>query len=256
MRTPEHKRKWLCPFKGADTPLAVYAAIFLSMTILWVIQEVHPDVTLGLFTELGGAAFTLFIINVLLVRSRTKRWRLVQGHVAYLTARQINRLRDGIAVRAFGFHPDIPEEPGANSQDTIRSQRAEYLRELARHEPESLRAHFAHKSLFTQDTYAYLQERAQGVWDLINMKYAEFMEPELVAKLMHLHTHLKDLEGHVRQYARGEWFPEDASHYHFMAEQGASVSALAVVRLLNAFKEMGYSEAASLSDAFGDSVSG
>ncbi len=139
--TPEagkRKRGWFFRFCNTEIPLAVYAAIFVTMALLWVIQEVHEDVTLGLFTELGGAAFTLFIIDTLLVRSKTRRWRLVQDHIDYLIARHVNRLRDGIAVRVFGFHTDVPAEMEAASIDVVRAQRAGFLQELESLDPDQL----------------------------------------------------------------------------------------------------------------------
>lgn len=57
----------------SEIPLAVYGTIFATMALLWIFQAIHPDLTLGLFTELLGAAFTLFIIDSLLVRSKANR---------------------------------------------------------------------------------------------------------------------------------------------------------------------------------------
>lgn len=84
-----------------------------------------------MFFELLGAAFTLFIIDVLLVRSKTKHWKIVQDDFDYLIARKINRLRDGIATRAFNFKsilkPNVSDE---ESLSFIRKQRAVFLQEL------------------------------------------------------------------------------------------------------------------------------
>ncbi len=85
------------------------------------------------------------------------------------------------------------------------------------------------------------------------MKYAEYLEPELVTSLMRLHTQLKDLEGHVRQYARGEWFPQDSGYYDAIAAKGAAVSAMEIVRSVNHLKSMGYSEPAALETVPDDS---
>ncbi|MCK8516360.1 hypothetical protein M0534_08480 [Methylonatrum kenyense] len=244
------KRRSLRALLQTEIPLAVYCVIFFTMVILWIIQEVHPDITLGLLTELMGAAFTLFIIDTLLVRSKTRRWRVVQEHVDYLIARNVNRLRDGIAVRAFGFNPSIAlDRPDANQHQAVREQRADLLSGIAALPAEAIMARLAESALFADDTYAYLNERADDLWDVLNMKYSEYMAPGLVSDLMRLHTHLKDLCGHLRQYGRAERFPEAAGYYQRIGRLGASVSVREIVILVNALKEQGYSEPAALADS-------
>lgn len=245
--TLRQKKPWWRILLDTEIPLAVYAAIFCTMGVLWLIQEVHPDVTLGLLTELMGAAFTLFIIDTLLVRSKTKRWKLVQEHIDYLIARNVNRLRDGIAVRIFDFKPVMDAGlPEPEQVAAIRAQRAVLLLDAADQSPEALGQRLAEPSLFTEDTYAYLNERADDLWDVINMKYAEYMAPELVSGLIRLHTHIKDLCGHVRQYARAERFPEAAAYYRQIGRMGASVSLREIVAITNELKALGYSEPAAL----------
>lgn len=242
------KKSLFSVISNTEIPLAVYAAIFITMAGLWVFQELHEDVTLGLFTELLGAAFTLFIIDTLLVRSKAKRWKLVQQHIDYLIARNVNRLRDGIAVRFLGFEPDIPDGLTEDKQlAAIRQQRAELLLKMADVEPEQLVSHLSESSLFTENTYLYLNERADDIWDVINMKYAEYMAPELVSSLIRLHTHIKDVCGHLRQFQRAERFPEDAVYYHQIARMGAGFSVAEIIKLVNELKAMGYSESAVIS---------
>ena len=238
---------WVRLLSRTEIPLAVYAAIFATMIVLWVIQEVHPDITLGMLTELMGAAFTLFIIDTLLVRAKTKRWKLVQEHMDYLIARNVNRVRDGIAVRALGFSPTIATGARETEQlAAVREQRAALLQRLAELRPEQLTAHLSEAGLFTDSTCSYLNERADDLWDVLNMKYSEYMAPELVSGLMLLHTHIKDLGGHVRQYARAEAFPDAADYYRGIGRMGAGVSVSQILAIVNALKDMGYSEPAAL----------
>lgn len=244
------KQRSLRVLLQTEIPLAVYCVIFLTMVVLWIIQEVHPDITLGLLTELMGAAFTLFIIDTLLVRSKTRRWKVVQEHVDYLIARNVNRLRDGIAVRAFGFNPSIaPDRPETDQRADVREQRAELLSGIAALPAEAVVGRLAQPALFTDSTYAYLNERADDLWELLNMKYSEYLAPGLVSDLMRLHTHMKDLCGHLRQYARAERFPDAAAYYQRIGRLGASVSVREIVILVNALKEQGYSEPAALIDS-------
>lgn len=245
----KQKKSLLTIISNTEIPIAVYAVIFITMAGLWVFQELHEDVTLGLFTELLGAAFTLFIIDTLLVRSKAKRWKLVQQHIDYLIARNVNRLRDGVAVRFLGFDPDIPTNLTEDRQlAAIREQRAELLLNMARLAPEQLVTHLSESSLFNENTYVYLNERAEDIWDVINMKYAEYMAPELVSGLIRLHTHIKDVCGHIRQFQRAERFPDDTLYYHQVARMGAGFSISAILKLVNELKAMGYSETAAISE--------
>jgi len=230
----------------SEIPLAVYAAIFLTMGVMWVLQELHPDVMLGFFTELMGAAFTLFIVDTLLVRSKVKRWKIVQEHIDYLISRDVNRLRDGLSVRAFGFDPVIRGESSEDQVEAVREQRAALLTDLETRTLDEIGEAFATVSFFTDNTYAYLQERAGAIWDVLNMRYAEYMDPELVSTLMRLHTHVKDLGGHIRQYARANSFPADADYYQTIGLRGASVSILKILELVNELKRQGYSRPADI----------
>lgn len=122
------KKSWLERLAQTEIPLAVYATIFTTMALIWIFQDDLPELLVGLFTELLGAAFLLFIIDTLLVRSKTRRWKLVQDHIDYLIARNINRIRDGIAARVFGFNPDIADDvPEEEQLARISAQRAALL---------------------------------------------------------------------------------------------------------------------------------
>ncbi len=192
-------------------------------------------------------AFTLFIIDTLLVRSKTKRWKVVREHMDYLIARNINRLRDGVSVRALGFEPDIPAGLSPPQQlAAIRAQRAELLHAVETDDAEQLIPRLAEGSLFNDNTYAYLNEKAEDLWDILNMKYSEYMDPELVSSLMRLHTHLKDVCAHLRQYQKAQQFPADAAYYQQIGRLGASVSLREIVSITNALKRDGYSEPANL----------
>ncbi|TGG94894.1 hypothetical protein E4656_00225 [Natronospirillum operosum] len=249
-QTPDvPKKSWLGFLDRTSVPIAVYGVIAVTMVLLWIFQELHPDVTLGFFTELLGAAFTLFIIDTLLVRSKTKRWRVVQTHVDYLVARDVNRLRDGLAVRVFGFDPVIAEGSSDDQVAAVRAQRAALLTEMEAVPLDKLAEAFATESLFTESSYAYLDGKARALWDVLNMRYSEYMDPELVSTLMRLHTHLKDLCGHIRHYGRGASFVDDADYYETVGIRGASVSVRNILQLVNELKRQGYSRPASMTAA-------
>ena len=70
----------------------------------------------------------------------------------------------------------------------------------------------------------------------------------MVSNLVQLHTALKDSSAHLRQYAKAESEPENASYYRQIGRRGAGVSLAEVLRIVNQLKEQGYSEAASLGE--------
>lgn len=245
--TPQPKNRLLALIGRSEIPLAVYCAIFSTMAILWIIQEVHEDLTLGLFTELLGAAFTLFIIDTLLVRAKDKRWKAVRNHVDYLIGRNVNRLRDGVATRVFRFDPAFDEAlPEQARFEAIRAQRAALLSEVATLEGGALLARVNSASLFSEDAYVWFNEKADDLWEVINMKYSEYLPPELVSLMIRLHTQLKDVCAHIRQFRKAETFPDSADYYRQIGRMGMSVSLQEVIALLNTLKASGYSEVASL----------
>lgn len=143
-------------------------------------------------------AFTLFIIDVLLVRSKGKRWKIVQEDVNYLISRGVNRLRDGVSYRAFNF------ESTTDSLSDFRNQRAIFLTQLDALKTADLTDKLNEKILFTEESYDFFNERAADFWEIINMKYSEYLSPILVSQLINLHTSLKDLCAHINQYRKSE----------------------------------------------------
>ncbi|TVR83414.1 MAG: hypothetical protein EA412_00915 [Chitinophagaceae bacterium] len=224
-------------FTKTDVPIVVYLAVIIAMIVTWNIRQ-RFEIAGDFFVELFGVAFTLFIIDILLVSSKSKRWKIVQEDVDYLIARNINRLRDGLAIRAFNFQPDV------NHSLTIREQQANFLTELESLEPKQLETRLYEAELFSTGSYAYFNERSDDLWDVINMKYAEFLPPILVSQLINLHTHLKDVCGHINQYRKSERFKEDQAYYQSAAIKGISYNLKQILHLVNILKKEGYSEPA------------
>lgn len=236
-------------FLSSDLPLLVYGVMGFTIAVLIGLRSYAPDFTLNMISELLGAAFTLFIIDTLLVRSKSRRWKIVQGQVDYLIARTSNRLRDGIATRVFRFRPQIDPDVGEDENlASIRGQRAALFDELCALDPASLETRIDAGELFSERSYDYLNEKAEDVWSILNMKYSEYLAPELVSMLMDLHSALKDSAGHIRQYLKADRFTDedDRSYYHQIGAQGITVSLSVVMRIINRLKKEGYSEAAPL----------
>ncbi|MCC5847003.1 MAG: hypothetical protein JJU29_02835 [Verrucomicrobia bacterium] len=224
-------------------PLMVYGAVAVAMLFIWLLRRFHEDFAFDLLAELIGVAFTVFIIDTLLVKSKTNRWRIVQENVDYLIARTINRLRDGVALRAFHFEPELTSDTTAsNPEERLREQRAEFLHQLCGLDSESLAERLYDKELFSIDSYEYFKEKSEDLWGILNMKYSEYLEPDLVALLIDLHTRLKDVCGHIRHYRKAERFPgTSADHYLESGRRGATREFVHILRILDDLKTMGYS---------------
>lgn len=230
--------------KESDTPFVIYTAVFAGLILSLFIKQYHEDLSLNLFSEIIGAAFTLFVIDVLLVRSKTKRWLVVQKHVDYLIARTVNRLRDGLSTRVFSFQPvfttGASEEAGMLE---IREQRNSLLKELSQLNSHDLSGRIS-LELFSEDNYEYFNEKADEVWNVLNMKYSEYLAPPLVLLLIALHSNLKDVCGHIRFYKKAERFPQEKTYYQSSGIKGAALNLKEIIRIVNELKEEGYSEAA------------
>ena len=232
--------------KQSDTPVIIYIIVFASILAVIVLRRYDEDLTINLLSELIGAAFTLFVIDVLLVKAKAKRWKVVQVHIDYLIARNVNRLRDGLSTRFFSFQPNLKttvSEAAIHSE--IRRQREKFLIELATHSSEKLSKRI-NQELFTDENYDYFNEKADEFWNIINMKYSEYLSPSLVLLLIDLHTHLKDLCSHIILYKKADRFPSEKEYYHTSAIKGASNHINHIIRIVVKLKEEGYSEAAKV----------
>lgn len=222
-------------FSKTDIPIMVYLAVFLAIGMCWAFRA-YNDLFVDFMIELLGAAFTLFIIDVLLVRSKNKRWKIVQDDIDYLISRGINRLRDGLATRVFQFQPDVNLD--------VFIQRREFLESLEHLTAASLHEKFNELELFSSETYAYFNERADDLWSILNMKYSEYLPPVLVSQLITLHVSLKDLGAHIRQFRKADRFLDDKEYYQSKARAGMADSLSAVLILVNTLQREGYSEPA------------
>ncbi|MBS9524732.1 hypothetical protein KI659_12000 [Litoribacter alkaliphilus] len=233
--------------KRSQIPILVYLVLICSMVLLWYLRDFQDGITMDFFAELFGAAFTLFIIDVLLVRSKTKRWKNVQEEINYLISRNVNRLRDGISTRVFGFSPTIDHElDELQAIQAVRDQRNVFLIRIAALNEEDLIRSLHQEELFSDNTYDYFNEKADEIWAILNMKYSDDLHPEMVSLLINLHVQLKDICSHIRQYLKIKRFPEERKYYSTIGLKGVSVSMSKILLILNRLKEEGYSEAASL----------
>jgi hypothetical protein len=230
----------------SDIPVIVFLTVVFSLFIVWRMRKYSPDLSLNLFSELVGVAFTLFIIDTLLVRSKNKLWEIVHVDIDYLISRNINRLRDGIATRVFSFEADVDfsnQDYNQNAKN-LSTKRAEFLNELENLSEEEVLSRLNEEVFFTEDNYDYFDEKAEDIWEVINMKYSEYLAPELVSQLIDLHTSLKDLGSSIRQYEKSEFLKAHREYYQNAGKQSAAAHLIDLIEILNDLKEAGYSELA------------
>ena len=230
-----------------ELPFIVYAVVFFTMFMLWRYSE-YDELAMDFFVELGGAAFTLFIIDVLLVRSKAKRWKLVRDELNYVIARLVNRTRDGIATRIFNFNPKI--DATLNHEEyalKLRELRSDFLQELVTLDDDKLIKAMNEAELFSDTSYNYFNEKADEIWNILNVKYSDYFHPELVTHLISLHLNLKDLCGSIRQFKKGTRFTDQGETFKNIGRKGAIITIRKIVELLNILKNEGFSEPAALS---------
>jgi hypothetical protein len=229
-------------FSKSDVPIIVYAVVVLAMLVLFLFQDKYP-LAGDFFIELFGVAFTLFIIDILLVRSKTKRWKIVHDDIDYLIARLVNRMREGLAYRCFKFVPNLSNNTTHfNEQLTLFLEENQFLTDTA------LSEKLSKEEFFSLDTYQYLNERATDIWDIINMKYAEFLAPDLVSNLINLHASLKDMAVYNVQYRKADRYGANSTIYKEKAVQGLLFSLRDCLKNLNKLNEDGFSESARFSN--------
>lgn len=234
-------------FLQTETPIIVYIVVFGAIFILWRYKSYNEDIALNFIAELFGAAFTLFIIDILLVRAKTKRWRIVRDEIDYLIARNINRIRDGVSIRVFGFTviSDKPFSTEAYLAET-RKQRAALFNKIISMDKSEVLQKLNEKELFTEGSYIYFNEKADEIWDILNTRHSDYFHPELVSLLIGLNVQLKDLCGHIKQYLKSHRYESQSNYYKNIGRQGTVVCVVKMVEILNVLKNEGYSESASI----------
>lgn len=231
-----------------NTPIVIYIAVFIGILGSLALSTYHPDLSLNLVSEILGAAFTLFVIDFLLVKTKTKRWIIVREHIDYLIARTVNRLRDGISTRVFSFVPSLLDD--VSEEEVIANTRAEreaLFQELVELDIPQLSERIS-SELFTEDNYEYFNEKADDIWSILNMKYSEYLAPPLVSLLIELHTNLKDVGGHIRMYNKSKRFPSEKEYYQSAGKEGAAGSFKKILRVVIRLKQEGYSQLAKATE--------
>lgn len=230
-------------------PIVVYAVLLFAFAVLGVLYFFLPDFSLDLLAELIGAVFILLIVDNLMVRSRAKKWAAVDEEMKYLASRLVFRLRDGVTWRVFGFNPDFDEGSDQNKMmEALREKRQQFMLELENADDagfDDKLTEFLQKldnPEFSQIQYDYFFDRAKEVWDMMDMKYSDFIDAAPAEQLLKLYIHLKDLCSAIKILERSRGIIEGKAFYEESSSDTITLNLKGAVKALNRLKEMGYSE--------------
>ncbi len=226
--------------KWKDRPWMLYVIIVLAFVATGLLWRIHEDFSIDITIELLGAIITIVIIDEMLVKSKRKRWNLVKEEIEYILARSINILRDEILRNMFSFKPDIRGNMDMDSIEAdIRKQKDKKFKELLSIHPEDMLDIL--EDTYLRDGYdGYFQEQAEDLWRILNTRYSEHLEPEVVDELLRLHLHLRDLHNNIRLYNRGDE-NRRRSYYRRMGGKEVVYNTRGMIRSLIRLKKMGYS---------------
>jgi len=239
---PLRKRLQMKRLTQTETPIIIYVAVGLAILIAIAIKPLHEELSLNLTSEMIAVAFIIFVVNILLVSSKNKRWKIVSSRMDYLIARNVNQIRESIATYAIGFNPDLPkDDPHNQIMQDIQDQRDRLFAELVGLTDEEMASRIQDQ-LFQEGHLDYFSERSEQLWNLLNMKYSEYLAPQLVSQLMDLHIQLTDLCSHIRSFNRSKWFIEDSHFYQASGRMGAAHNVKSILKLVIRLKSEGYSE--------------
>lgn len=224
-----------------DRPWMLYFIILLSIVVAGTLWRIHEGFSIDITIELLGAIITIIIIDELLLKSKRKRWNLVKNEVQYVLSRTINILRNDILRKMFFFSPKIEEKLDINTQEQlIRTQNDEEFNKLLALPTEEM-LQIIKNGFLKQDYEDFFKEQAEDLWRIINTRYSEHLEPEVVEELLKLHLHLRDLHNSIRLYHR----EKDSNKKHFyqhLAEKNIVYNTKKIIQSLVHLKTLGYSQ--------------
>ncbi len=225
--------------KWQDRPWMLYIIIVLAFVATGLLWRIHEDFSIDITIELLGAIITIVIIDELLIKSKRKRWNLVRDEVEYILARSINILRDEVLRNMFSFKPDIGGDISVDSTEgEIRKQKDERFRELLSLPPEDM-LEFLEDGYLRDEYKDYFHEQAEDLWRVLNTRYSEHLEPEVVDELLKLHLHMRDLHNNIKLYKRHE---RGRSYYQRKGGKEIVYNTRGMIKSLIKLKEMGYSK--------------
>ena len=227
--------------KWKDRPWMLYTIIVLAFVATGLLWRIHEDFSIDITIELLGAVITIVIIDELLVKSKRKRWNLVKNEVEYILARTINILRDDVLRNVFSFEPRVSGIRDTEQiESLIREQKDARFQELLSMPSEELLT-ILERGYLSKSYDGYFHHQAEDLWRILNTRYSEHLEPEVVDELLKLDLHMRDMHNNILLYNRTG---EDAStrdHYRRRAGREMVFNTRYMIRSLVTLKKMGYS---------------
>jgi len=225
-----------------ERPIGLYLIIAFAIIAGGLLWRYHADFEIDITIELLGAFLTIVIIDQLLLKSKRKRWNLVRDEVEYTLGRTVHSLRDDLLRNLFSFEPSLDQASSQNIDDSIREQKDQRFEELLQMKPKEMLDQTDHE--FLEEEYDdYFLEKAEDLWRLLNTRYSEHFEPELVEQLLNLNLNLRDLHSNIKFYRRSDEVDKDESHYYEKRGGKRIVSsAKETIKCLIKLKDMGYSK--------------
>ncbi len=224
-----------------ERPIGLYFIIAFAIIAGGLLWRYHADFEIDITIELLGAFLTIVIIDQLLLKSKRKRWNLVRDEVEYTLGRTVHSLRDDLLRNFFSFEPDLEGTSPETIDDSIREQKDQRFRELMEMNSKEMLDQIDQE--FLEKEYDdYFLEKAEDLWRLLNTRYSEHFDPDLVEQLLNLNLNLRDLHTNIKFYRRSDEVDEDESAYYEKRGGKRIVSsAKETINCLIKLKEMGYS---------------
>jgi hypothetical protein len=224
-----------------DRPWMLYFIILLAVITAGTLWRIHEGFSIDITIELLGAIITIIIIDELLLKSKRKRWNLVKNEVQYILARTVNIIRSDILRDMFFFSPELKENKDMDSQERfIREQKDEQFNKLLNMSSEKM-LEILEKGFLKQEYEDYFKEHAEDLWRILNTRYSEHLEPEVVEELLKLDLHLRDLHNSIRIYKRGV-DKQQKKYYQELGGRNIVYNTKNIIQILVNLKKMGYSQ--------------
>lgn len=221
----------------------LYILILVTFIGAGMLYRIHEDFGIDISIELLGALLTIFIIDSLLLRSKRKRWDVVQDEVEYILARTVNNIRDEILREIFAFKPEIPSCSEKNLkviEDSIREQRDKRFKEILQMEDEEI-FKIAEDNFLKKGYHDQFSESAEELWRMINTRHSEHLDPEVVDDFLKLHLILRDLHSSIQLYKRQNKEKNDKDFYIRKGGEGVVYNIKECIKVLIRLKKRGYS---------------
>ncbi|MFW5953162.1 MAG: hypothetical protein ACOCSJ_03275 [Candidatus Natronoplasma sp.] len=137
----------------------------------------------------------------------------MKDEVEYTLGRTVYPLRDDLLRNLFSFEPELEQTSSQNVEDSIREQKDQCFEELLQMDPKNMIDQVDDEFL-VEEYDEYFLEKAEDIWRLLNTRYSEHFEPELVEQLLNLNLNLRDLHSNIKFYRRSEEVDENESAYY------------------------------------------